>query len=90
MNGEPVKILRKSWARLLWMRRGSERRLRLSESLPLGDRRFVAVVQYGQARFLLGGTSSSLVLLTRLEDGSGDDMSMNRVSPATSPAEGHA
>lgn len=43
------------------------RRLRLCESLPLGERRFVAVVEFEAARFLVGGTSSSLVLLARLE-----------------------
>jgi len=33
----------------------------------MGDRRFVAVVEYDEARFLVGGTSASLVLLTRLD-----------------------
>jgi flagellar motor switch/type III secretory pathway protein FliN len=46
----------------------SEKRLRLCESLPLGERRFVAVVEFEAARFLVGGTPSSLVLLSRLED----------------------
>jgi flagellar biogenesis protein FliO len=44
------------------------RRLRLCESLPLGERRFVAVVEFENARFLLGGTPSALVLLSRLGD----------------------
>jgi len=44
------------------------RRLRLCESLPLGERRFVAVVEFESARFLVGGTSASLVLLARLQD----------------------
>jgi hypothetical protein len=48
--------------------RRSPRRLRLCESLPLGERRFVAVVEFEQSRFLVGGTSASLVLLARLED----------------------
>jgi flagellar biogenesis protein FliO len=48
------------------LRRRSEKRLRLCENLALGDRRFVAVVQYEQTRFLLGGTASSLVVLARL------------------------
>lgn len=43
------------------------RRLRLCESLQLGERRFVAVVEFEEARFLVGGTPSSLVLLSRLE-----------------------
>jgi flagellar protein FliO/FliZ len=62
-----------SWAGALWKRilrlsRPKPRRLRLCESLPLGERRFVAVVEFGRERFLLGGTPSSLVLLSRLAD----------------------
>lgn len=61
-------------ARALWRRallsHRPARRLRLCESLPLGERRFVAVVEFENSRFLLGGTSASLVLLARLEDGS--------------------
>lgn len=65
-------------ARLLWQRlvgfvqpllrlgRRPPRRLRLCESLPLGERRFVAVVEFDRARFLVGGTTASLVLLARL------------------------
>ena len=55
------------WCRLLSLTRRSPRRLRLCESLPLGERRFVAVVEFEDFRFLLGGTSSSLVLLARLD-----------------------
>jgi hypothetical protein len=32
------------------------------------ERRFVAVLEFEQTRFLIGGTASSLVLLSRLED----------------------
>ncbi len=42
------------------------RRLRLCESLPLGERRFVAVVEFERSRFLVGGTPASLVLLAQL------------------------
>jgi flagellar biogenesis protein FliO len=55
------------WQRILQLGRRAPRRLRLCESLPLGERRFVAVVEFEQTRFLLGGTSASLVLLARLE-----------------------
>jgi flagellar biogenesis protein FliO len=57
------------WQRVLRLSRRRPRRLRLCESLPLGERRFVAVVEFDQARFLVGGTPSSLVLLSRLADG---------------------
>jgi flagellar biogenesis protein FliO len=59
------------WQRLLRLGRRNPRRLRLCESLALGERRFVAVVEFEAARFLLGGTPSSLVLLSRLPDAGG-------------------
>jgi hypothetical protein len=61
------KVLGHSKA-ILRISRGSARRLHLRESLSLGDRRFVAVVEFEGARFLLGGTPASLALLARLED----------------------
>jgi flagellar biogenesis protein FliO len=56
------------WERVLRLRRRTPRRLRLCESLALGERRFVAVVEFEAARFLVGGTPSSMVLLSRLSD----------------------
>jgi flagellar biogenesis protein FliO len=54
------------WERVARISRRPEKRLRLCESLPLGEQRFVAVVEFEKARFLLGGTATSLVLLSRL------------------------
>jgi Flagellar biosynthesis protein, FliO len=62
------KILSKIWRRALRLRTRANRRLRLCESLPLGEHRFIAVIEFEGARFLLGGTSSALVLLSQLED----------------------
>jgi flagellar biogenesis protein FliO len=56
------------WQQLIEVGRRPPKRLRLCESLSMGDRRFVAVVAYERSRFLLGGTSGSLALLARLED----------------------
>jgi hypothetical protein len=56
------------WERVLRLGRRAPRRLRLCESLPLGERRFVAVVEFETERFLVGGTPSSMVLLSRLAD----------------------
>jgi flagellar biogenesis protein FliO len=42
------------------------RRLRLCESLSLGEKRFVAVIHYEGQQFLIGGSASSLNLLARL------------------------
>jgi len=41
-------------------------RLRLRESLSLGERRFVAVVEFERQQFLIAGTSNSVSLLAQL------------------------
>jgi flagellar biogenesis protein FliO len=74
MSAAPVELRRVGrwlqagwWRRILGLRR-TTRRLRLCETLSLGERRFVAVVEFERARFLVGGTSASLVLLAQLRD----------------------
>ncbi len=69
----PARMVLQRWLRTFWQRMllvagRRPKSLRLCESLPLGERRFVAVVEFEDLRFLLGGTSSSLVLLARLGD----------------------
>jgi flagellar biogenesis protein FliO len=44
-----------------------DRRLRLCEMLSLGERRFIAVVEYGKEKFLLAGTSQSISLLKKFD-----------------------
>jgi flagellar biogenesis protein FliO len=44
-----------------------DRTLRVCETLPLGDKRFLAVVQCEGRRFLIGGTHHSISLLDRLD-----------------------
>lgn len=51
-----------------WLDRRSVRKLRLCETLALGEKRFVAVVQFEQMRYLLGGTGASITLLSQLSD----------------------
>jgi flagellar biogenesis protein FliO len=41
--------------------------LRLTETLSLGEKRFLAVVQFQQQEFLVGGTGNSIALLARLD-----------------------
>jgi flagellar biogenesis protein FliO len=61
--------------------RGRERQLRISETLSLGEKRFIAVVEYGRQKFLLGGTPHNISLLQRLDDGAGrPDAKSNRES----------
>jgi flagellar biogenesis protein FliO len=43
-----------------------ERKMRLCETLSLGERRFLALVVVERQRFLVGGTGSSVALLARL------------------------
>ena len=45
------------------------RRLRVCETLSLGERRFVAVIEFDRQEFLVGGTGNSLELLARLRYG---------------------
>jgi flagellar biogenesis protein FliO len=42
--------------------------LRLCETLPLGEKRFLAVVQFEDRRFLIGATNQTISLLDRLEN----------------------
>jgi flagellar biogenesis protein FliO len=62
--------------RLRRLSRRPEKCLRLCETLTLGERRFVAVVEFERTRFLVGGTPSSLVLLSRLPN-SGEPADVN-------------
>jgi flagellar biogenesis protein FliO len=45
-----------------------ERSLRVCETLSLGERRFLMVVQFEQQRFLIGTTSQSISLLQRMDE----------------------
>ena len=44
----------------------AQRRLRLCESLSLGEKRLVAVIQFEGQQFLVGGSAHSVNLLARL------------------------
>jgi flagellar biogenesis protein FliO len=43
-----------------------KRKLRVIEVVPFGEKRFVAVVQFGREKFLIGGAATSVSLLTKL------------------------
>ena len=53
-------LTRRAW------RTRRQRRLRLCETLALGEKRFLAVVAFEQQEFLVGGTGSTITLLTQL------------------------
>jgi flagellar biogenesis protein FliO len=56
------------WARSTARVRRS-RRLRVCETLSLGERRFLAVIEFDRQEFLVGGSGNSLELLARLHEG---------------------
>jgi flagellar biogenesis protein FliO len=47
--------------------RRRERSLRICETLPLGDKRLLAVVEFGRQRLLIAATSQSISLLDRID-----------------------
>jgi flagellar biogenesis protein FliO len=66
-------LLIRSWTTLRWIgqrikAQQAHKNLRVCESVSLGEKRFVAVVQVDEERFLIGGSSSSVALLTRLQE----------------------
>ena len=63
------ELLSAAWQRLrcrLRLRR-EPRSLRVCDVASLGEKRFVAVVQYGSRRFLVGGGAGSVSLLSKLD-----------------------
>lgn len=63
------QALAKAWRTMRQMRSGkSSRRLRVCDLATLGEKRFVAVVQFEHKRFLVGGGAASVSLLSELED----------------------
>jgi len=55
------------------------RQLCLRETLALGERRFVAVVEFEQQKFLIGGTGSSLSMLANLASAPAPDATAEEV-----------
>jgi flagellar biogenesis protein FliO len=61
------------WLKLLWhsgLRRAATKRrtLAVCESAPLGDRRFVSVIQFEHRRFLIASSPTSINLISQLSD----------------------
>ena len=46
----------------------ARKNLKVCENVSLGEKRFVAVIQVDEERFLIGGSSGSVSLLTRLQE----------------------
>lgn len=56
-----------NYARRQLVSRQSRKRLRVCESVSLGEKRFVAVIEIDGEQFLVGGASNSVTTLARLE-----------------------
>lgn len=68
-----LAVLRLAFAKISSLTRGRvwprrTRSLRVCETLPLGNRGYLAVVSYRQQEFLVGGTTNSIALLAELEN----------------------
>lgn len=56
-----------AWLRNQFVTRQSRKRLRVCETVSLGEKRFVAVIQVDGEQFLVGGAANSVATLARLE-----------------------
>ena len=69
-QADPAAAVKDFWN---WVRRAVKprrtRRLRVCETLSLGERRFLAVIEFDHQEFLVGGSGNSFSLLARLHDG---------------------
>jgi len=52
----------------IWRSQKKRKTLSIRETASLGERRFVAVIQFERQRFLIGASPSSVNLLTQLPD----------------------
>jgi len=64
-----VELCSRTWRLLQSKRRvkSNPKRLRLTETISLGEKRFVAVIQVDKCRFLIGGSATNVSLLTELD-----------------------
>ncbi len=53
---------------VLWRTQHKRRSLVIKETAGLGERRFVAVLQFERQRFLIGGSAGSVTLLAQLPE----------------------
>lgn len=65
-----AKHVRAAWA---WLERKrsshfAARRLHVAETLSLGEKRFVSIIEVDGTQYLIGGSAENVQLLSRLED----------------------
>jgi len=78
----------RKYAPQLFNRRSEEPRMKVIETLPMGDRRSIALVQVDDSSFLVGNTASQISLLARLpwEFSLGTERDINNPEPAAPAA----
>ena len=77
-------------------RKPAEKTLRLIETLPMGEKRSIAVVEVAGKRFLIGNTPNEITMLSPLEVGlpresraaEGTGAAINELPPAARPVQG--
>lgn len=57
----------KIWAKSQLAAKRRKKRLRICESVSLGDKRFLAVIQVDGEQFLVGGAANSVAMLAQLD-----------------------
>jgi hypothetical protein len=69
-----------------WLRGGATARkqLRLVETVPLGEKRFVAIIHAQGRKYLVGGGTSGVALLTSLDEPASQS---DFIAPSAKPAE---
>jgi hypothetical protein len=69
-----------------WIRGGApaRRQLRLVETVPLGEKRFVAIIHAQGRKYLVGGGASGVALLTSLDEPASQHDS---ITPLAAPVE---
>lgn len=68
MNFDTIELVGRDWWSKVRNLKGRTKLLKVCESVPLGERRLVAVMGYGSSRFLIGATAGSIVLLATLPE----------------------
>ena len=82
----PARDVMVRWWRWVWSQvnglaaRQRTRRLRVSETISLGEKRFVSILEVDGEQLLIGGSAENLVLLAKLEG-----LNRNLPEPAAEP-----
>jgi flagellar biogenesis protein FliO len=76
-------LLARAWSAVRWIMQRAQaqqarKNLRVCETVSLGEKRFVAVVQVDEERFLIGGSSGAVSLLTRLQEAKSFSVALER------------